>query len=263
MKLPTGRTAKTIFQLVKEFWLPFSAATVWTVSVLWDQSKDIKSIGANFGSAFFFASWMTGQIFRVRKQAGMEASIDHLQIRLGRMIDELNDKTKWTINHITGGDSYCHALPVDNWKRAYEMDWEVKNNGDFSMYEVRVKIDDLDKKFRRSGFENSGRFTLEANLGEIPSGAIRKFEFGSLGYENSRSFNIIIDSRNGRVIQEVRFKRIDRTLDFAYRVTRDGEVSVVLEEYIPEHFPLSEHGKFDWNELGFNGSDDSNFQQYR
>lgn len=255
LKLPSGTIAKTTFQLLKEFWFPFISACGWTALVLWDEPKDVKSIGSNFVTAFFFVSWMTGQIFRVRKQAGVEASFEHLQVRLGRMIDELNDKTIWTINHITGGDGYCHALPKYNWKSQYKMDWEVTNCGDYSMYEVTVTIDDLDMKFRRPGFEAPGMFTLTASLGEIPTGASRMFEFGSVGHEKSRSFTVIIDSRNGRVIQDVRFIRNAGSTDLAYRVTRDGEVLVVLEEYIPEHFPLGEDGKFDWSVPELNEND--------
>ncbi|MGE1091346.1 hypothetical protein [Pseudomonas zeae] len=246
---------RTVKQLFKEFWLPLVVAISWAVYNGLGQTFLVKDFITNLMPAFFLASWMTGQIFRVRKQAGMEASIDHLQLRLGRMIDELNDKTRWTINHITGGDGYCLALPKSNGKTQYKMDWEVINCGDFSMYETTVTIDDLDMKFRRPGFEAPGMFTLTARLGEIPTGASRMFEFGSVGHEKSRSFTVIIDSRNGRVIQDVRFIRNAGSTDLAYRVTRDGEVLVVLEEYIPEHFPLGEDGKFDWSVPELNEND--------
>ena len=61
--------AKTLKQMLREFWLPFVVAIVWTAYVIWTEPANLKTIITAFGPAFFLASWMTGQFFRVRKQA--------------------------------------------------------------------------------------------------------------------------------------------------------------------------------------------------
>jgi hypothetical protein len=257
-----GISKKTVLQLVKEFWAPFFVSSAWTIYVALGPKVEVKDVISNFGSSFFLASWMTGQVFRVRKQVGMEASLEHLQIRLGRMIDELNDKALWTINHITGGDSYCHAQPVIPAFSSLPIEWEVQNCGSFPMYEVMVRITDLDFKAKSSYFFFPGTTEFETSLGEIPCDSTRSFTWGLLGREASRSFTITFDSRNGRVIQDVRFKRINGEIELAYRITRYGEVLNVLEEDIPMSF-RDEHGEFDWSEPVFNENDGSSYQSYR
>jgi hypothetical protein len=238
---------KTVCQLAKEFWLPFLIAVGWTIYNGWGQEYTAKSVIASFGPSFFLASWMTGQIFRVRKQAGMEARIESLQDRLRQMVDDFHDKALWTINHITGGDSYCYAEPQLSRPSYAGIRWDVKNSGAFPMYQVTAKIDDLDSRScLQTGFVHMK--SEETILGDIPCEATRFIDWNHFGNEEDRHFTITFDSRNGRVIQDVRLKWIDGKYDLAFRLRKDGDMPTVLKEIVPNHFPRDESGHFDWRE---------------
>ncbi|KHA70059.1 hypothetical protein NZ35_27515 [Pseudomonas chlororaphis] len=238
------RTAK---QLCKEFWLPLIVATGWVAYNWVGQTFSIKEAITHFSGSFFFVSYMTGQFFRVRKQAGMEASVASLQQRLEKMINDFQEKSLWTINHITGGDSYCYAEPQLSRQSYLGIRWDVKNSGAFPMYNVTAKIDDLDSRI----YLPSGQLFTRSEvmtLGDIPCDATRFFDWHHFGGEDMQHFTITLDSRNGRIIQDIRIKLIDGKRSVALRLTKDGEIPTVLKEVIPENFPRDVSGNFDWSE---------------
>lgn len=238
------RTAK---QLCKEFWLPLIAATGWVAYSWVGQAFSMKDAITHFSGSFFFVSYMTGQFFRVRKQAGMEASVANLQQRLEKMIDDFHEKSLWTINHITGGDSYCYAEPQVTRPSYMGIRWDVKNSGAFPMYNVTAKIDDLDSKFNLPYGPTSMRSEV-FSLGDVPCEATRYFDWQHFKCGDVQHFTITFDSRNGKIIQDVRIMQVGREHKIAYRLTRDGEMSTVLKEVIPEHFARDANGNFDWSE---------------
>ncbi len=238
------RTAK---QLCKEFWLPLIAATGWVAYNWVGQTFSIKEAITHFSGSFFFVSYMTGQFFRVRKQAGMEASVASLQQRLENVIDDFQEKSLRTINHITGGDSYCFAEPELSRPTFFTIQWLVKNAGNYPMYQVNAKIDDLDS--RSTFFQGVTHMSSEKiSLGDVPIEATRQFDWAYIKPYENRSFTITFESRNGIIIQDVRVRWNGEQREFAYRLRRNGDVSSVIKEVVPTDFPRDEHGEFDWSE---------------
>ncbi|WP_432217075.1 hypothetical protein ACREYJ_17270 [Pseudomonas kribbensis] len=249
IKKMKGRVSmgKGIFRkLAEEFWLPLLCAIGWVVYSGWGKPFSVQDTITHFSGSFFFVSYMTAQYFRVRKQARMEASVTTLTERLEKMIDDFQEKTLWTINHITGGDSYCFAEPQLSRPSYAGIRWDVKNCGVFPLYQVTAKIHDLD---RGSTLPNGFLQTRseEVFLGDIPCEATRFFDWDHFGSETTRNYTITFDSRNGKIIQDVRIKLVDGNRDVAFRLTKDGEMPVVIKEVIPEHFPRDENGHFDWS----------------
>jgi hypothetical protein len=74
-------------QLAREFWIPFLAASCWTlyryhVSI---EGDAISTVIAAFAAAFFLASWATGQVVRVNRQQAIEDTLQTLVQRANDM----------------------------------------------------------------------------------------------------------------------------------------------------------------------------------
>lgn len=243
----SGISKKAVFQVIRDFWIPFLAASVWTVYSLWRQEITVKSVFSTFGPSFFLFSWLSGQLIRVRKQAGVEASFEELQQRLENIIVDFRERSLSTINHITGGDSYCFAEPNLSAPTFYTIQWLVKNAGEFPMYQVNATIDDLDSRSRF--LPGPARMSSEKfSLGDVPLEATRQFEWASIRPNQNRHFTITFESRNGIVIQDVRIRWNGEQRELAYRLRRNGEESSVIKEVVPSSFPRDDSGKFDWSE---------------
>ncbi|WP_460929312.1 hypothetical protein [Pseudomonas sp. MC6] len=237
-----GISKKTLHQLVREFWIPFIAASGWTIYSVWGEDVTVKSVLANFGPSFFLASWMTGQFFRVRKQASVESTLTNVENRLENLVAELEAKSSHMINHVTGGDSFCFLLPFRT--MANNASWLAMNSGEYSLYQVNVRIIDLEAMVVTPQFqpgEDSG-YSQRIEIGDMPRDFKTMIEGADLGETGDRSFNISIDARNGRIYQEVRFKRVKGMLSVAYRVMRND---TILKEVVPPQL-LDKDGNFDW-----------------
>lgn len=106
---------QTAKQLFKEFWFPAVIAIGWTIYSCSGAGNttgnlaDIKKYVNIFGPTFFLISWMTGQLFRVKKQSKVESNLTEIENRVGSLLKELELKAERITNHITGGDSYFFA----------------------------------------------------------------------------------------------------------------------------------------------------------
>jgi len=80
-------------QLIKEFWLPVMLAATWAVhNYIQSNDKKLAALINLFGGTFFFISWLTGQYFRVRKQAKSENSINNIENRTEEILSRLEKK---------------------------------------------------------------------------------------------------------------------------------------------------------------------------
>ncbi|SOD15139.1 hypothetical protein [Pedobacter xixiisoli] len=84
---------KILKQLIKEFYVPFLVAIVWTgINALKLTKKpsswtDYVNIGM---PTFFFASWMTGQFFRVKKQESVSSSLSNIEARVEAVLGDIS-----------------------------------------------------------------------------------------------------------------------------------------------------------------------------
>lgn len=236
-----GISNKTALQLFKEFRIPFVVAAAWTIYVVWGQKFSIEKSLSSFGPAFFLASWMTGQFFRVRKQAGVEASLGTVEQRLNHLVEELETQSQKMISHITGGDSYLYFLPLHilNGK----VTWVAFHNGKYPLHRPTVKVVDVE---RLKGF-----FTSDGSQDFITTHELRDFYPGSnqsvgnseVGNRSRYSFDISTVTRNGKFLQETRFETVEGTVRAAWRITGP---SGVVREQIHADFPRNAEGNVDW-----------------
>jgi hypothetical protein len=73
------KIARVVKQACREFWFPFGAALIWTyfrVSPL--QEGFVANLIANFSTAFFLASWATGQFLRIARHQDVEGWFEEL-----------------------------------------------------------------------------------------------------------------------------------------------------------------------------------------
>lgn len=238
-----GISKKTVRQLVKEFWVPFLVSTLWTIYVVWGSTVTVKDVISNFGSSFFLASWLTGQLFRVRKQAGVEDSFGSVEQRLNHLVDQLESKTENMISHITGGDSYLHFFPVIF--VGSKILWVAIHKGQYSLQQVNVTITDVEKlngSFKAQGILD---FTAKHKLGDVHCGMNQKIAENDVGDRDRFSFKIVTHARNGTFEQETRFARVNGAMRVATRIK--GHSGIVHEEANPD-FPGYAEGTIDWSQ---------------
>jgi hypothetical protein len=61
------------------------------------------------------------------------------------LLTEVNKLNKKIASNITGGDSCCYFLPSRPSKNSSIVDLMLINDGDYPLYDVSVKIDDVEK----------------------------------------------------------------------------------------------------------------------
>lgn len=237
-----GISKRTMFQLVKEFWIPFVLATGWTIYVVWGQKFSVQSTLENFGPAFFLTSWMTGQFFRVRKQAGVEASLGSVEQRLNHLVNELETKSQKMISHMTGGDSYLYFLPLHILDG--KVTWVAFHHGEFPLHQPTVKIVDVEH-LKGSFKPDSPRECITTHhLRDFYRGSTQTIGNSEVGNRSQYSFDISTDARNGKFLQETQFETVEGTVRTAWRIT--GPSGVVREQVHPD-FPVNAEGCVVWN----------------
>lgn len=225
---------KIFRQLLREFWIPFLISLAWTAYSTWGGGADIKKIVSIFGPTFFLISWIVGQVFRVRKQVGVESSFTNVEHRLEKLTDSLERNVRTMVGHINGGDSFCYLMPNGKYEHK-GASFVLRHCGEFPLFNLQVRIVDIDSL--RQGVTAEHSFTIDefsvtgTNLLDTPH------------FSESRALNIFYHSRSGRVVQEVRFAQVGDQRCYAYHITRDGEV---LAQYLPEGFELDEEDKKSW-----------------
>jgi hypothetical protein len=236
-------------QLLREFWLPFVAAFIWTaynVTELPPSQWSIRNFVNAFGPAFFFASWLIAQWYRVRKQQKVEGGLASIEASVKQTLAELEVKTTDLIAHTTGGDSACYLsfMPTSQGRLT---NVAIVHIGAHPLYEVNARMVDVD------AFEAiKDNFTLE-NIQKTE----RRWPFGnltpghasvlsvniSLGNVVSKKFNIFFTARNGSFTQLLRFQKLDGVWTMATKVCRED---LTLYERVDDAFPRNESGTVDW-----------------
>ncbi|WP_207285146.1 hypothetical protein [Pseudomonas sp. FW300-N2A2] len=227
---------RTFKQLLKEFWIPGLIAGGWTTYVLWGGNITVETVLAELVPSFFLVSWLTGQIFRVRKQAGVESSLQTLEVRVTGLVDKLEVKTQELVNHMTGGDSFCYmAVMADN------VNWIAIHRGEYHLQNLGIRVCDIDLPLDTPNWMQTANTNL--SIGTLFKGMCSQCEIQPLTGQHRR-FNIFYTASNGTFTQELRLKRTTpNKWAAATRVYRqnDGQ-KVILHERIDPDFPLELDG---------------------
>ena len=154
----------TLKRLAKEFWLPLLLAAVWTgFGVLSGGGYDIKgavakanlqSIIANFATSFFFLSWLSGQVFRVKKQAHVEAGLASVEQRIGVLLSKIEAQTESLLGYSVGGINSAKLVmaiggAVSHPGRQLAM-LHLMNESQYPIFDVRIDLLDMDEPIDRA-----------------------------------------------------------------------------------------------------------------
>ena len=229
-------------QILKEFWLPLCLSALWVAYNLFGgngEAWDAKKVVNIFGPTFFFFSWLTGQFFRVKKQVKVENSLGSMEKRLERLFEELETKTRNMIDHVSGGNSFPW-IQIGMVNSATDKGTlMVHHNGEHLLYDVSVRIVNLNKFRQLNG--NISLSTMQLTdtnkvLGNLIPGHSVMLEEWELEHAASQDYNVFFFGRNGGFTQAIRMRKIGGEWVTATRITnRDNEV---LHEQIDAQFPL-------------------------
>jgi hypothetical protein len=227
-----GSIKRTAVQLVKEFSLPLVVSVAWTAYVI--DEVTVQSIGANFGGAFFFVSWMTGQFFRVRKQAGVENSLSLVQDRIQLMTERLEHQTERLIGYVTGGDSFFYFRIIAHGDDSST--WLAVHGGgsEFPVYRAKATIVDLDIFDATVSHGRADEADTFVSVGDLLPRHSKIVLEHDLESGDSRSFNVFMTAGNGPVQQKIRLRRVGGIWAQATRVINDrGVVHVKVDDDYP------------------------------
>lgn len=192
----------------------------------------------------------TEQIYNLSKD-NTKLSIRNTE--LSKLNKELNE---YTINSITGGDSFCYykiAYPGAVGSKNTFSRW-LTHIGRFPIYDLSIRIYDSNKcseitenkKFNfnellrcqeylnRASFYKLGNANFFQNMPEIiqlPSDV------------DKLSYSIFFTARNGEWLEQVVFRKIQNKWTWAFQVKRHD---IVLVEEIQPDFPKEEDGQILW-----------------
>lgn len=236
-------------QLLKEFWLPFLCAVLWTFYKFGGISNDGWSLRAaieTFAPSFFLASWVSAQWYRVRKQQKVESELTSIESRIRAATSELEAKSAHIVSHVIGGEAYCRLVLTTDFVPGQPSTLMFLSCGKYPLYEVSARIVDLEAfnaSVRKAVAEDlSSETRLE--LGTLVPGTA-KLVRGSfaLGNGTERNFNIFFHARNGGFTQGLRFRKVGAGWLLADYVARGNNI---IFESVPDRFPRNDDGTVEW-----------------
>lgn len=254
MTLGPNNHRRVARQLFKEFVTPFVVAVVWAIFVGWDRPFSLAGSVASFAPAFFFVSWLLGQVFRVSNRVRTESSLGRIATRLDDVVGKLEESAKEAVAWATGGTSYAYVVP--NHRGAADgppASLTLLTVGEYPMFQVSLRIVDVDAFAALPAFTEAA---IEATQTVVPFGdldgnrAFMNFANLPIGPVNGpidRKFNLFFMARNGTWVQLLRYRFDGATWHVAFRVNRataEGE-NEILHEQIPANFPNLE--TLDWS----------------
>lgn len=236
---------KTFKQLIIEFWLPFSVAFIWTFINFYNEHYStlsfIKIINV-FGPSFFLASWLSGQYFRVTRQAKVESNFEKIENRANSILNSLEQRTALIFNQISGGNSFCFA----SFSRNYlgENNLTISHQGNNPLYDLTIRVVDLDKFNLHSGNPlHAQDFEQTFSVGTmLPNQINTLFKLTVSEHENSKSFNIFFSARNGMFYEQLRVKKINHEWVSAFKVDRKK----TLLEAVDDKYPRNDAAEVEW-----------------
>ena len=238
---------KVFKQILREFLAPFIISIVWVfVNLANSPDKWTLLAAVNiFGPTFFLISWLSGQIFRVKKQIAVESNLLRIKDDLEAVADDIRLQTKEVSRYVTGGSAFIHflpqvyhSLPLNNGLPLLAL-----TNGNYPLYDVKAVL---------SNALNQGYPEMEINIGNSKDkvASMHILPIDMIGVSEHK-LRLWITARNGAYYQDVWLKKISDLWTFAIRV-RDGDNLIKLEQVDPD-FPVRGQDAF----VGFNDPTDS------
>jgi cell division protein FtsL len=173
--------------------------------------------------------------------------------------EEIAELNKNIAETLTGGNSYCYLLITYPQFRRDVANLTLMHEGKYPLYDVQIKIDDVEEKIRimKEEWENGkfGQRTL-ADSETVFAQASKVFKIGNFGPNQvmnvtqitlpsveTKGYNIDITARNGYIAQTIRFRNFNGQWKLAEKLVVHGKV---FKEEIPIEFPRDRNGNFAW-----------------
>ncbi|MBF0466229.1 MAG: hypothetical protein HQK88_04740 [Nitrospirae bacterium] len=244
---------KIVKQLLKEFWIPLLGSTVWLLfNIFGNSSKKnlcVKDVLTLFAPAFFFISWLTGQIFRVIKQSKVEENFSLMDTRFNKLLLTFEKKTNEMICNLTGGDSFTYFAIGSLNSNTNTGILTAIHVGEYPHYDVTARILDLQKfeKIKSNPtLENLAECSINIDLGILTHGLGKMFEQPwNVEHENKQSYNVTFTARNGSYSQKIRLKKVNGKWQQATKVF--DRQKRVLHEEVASDYPKDEEGNVTWD----------------
>jgi hypothetical protein len=270
---------RTFGQLLKEFWIPLLFALLWTIVSAGGVSAVFANGGVNFlktfAPAFFFCSWMSGQVFRVKKQLRVEDGIQNIEKRLGSSIellrladDKLNSSIKQitesardTVASVSLGQSCCFAISpteVDAEELGFFIT-EIRQHGAGALLDVTAHFGDIQLAFELPANNRSEEQQKEVvafyKIGDLRVGEMYRLKrWVRFGERQTRRIEFVFSTRIGFGFEQRIIYRPAGGRWVLATIVKDRSGSLLIErrprrilyEYIHPDFPREPDGSIDW-----------------
>ena len=170
---------------------------------------------------------------------------------LSNRLNLLQDQGKVAEHLVTGGDSYCYLNAVGT---ADYRDLVLVHQGDFPLYDLQIRVVDLDKFYAiAEANPHPTREQLAAAdsvyyLGTLnPNQAQIICNLRLPADKDEKGYNVFILARNGELSEPLRFRRVNGTWRQAFRVEKtEANPSKARIEKVENGFPRNEKGDVHW-----------------
>ncbi len=215
------------------------------------------SLVAAFGAVVAAVGIYRGDLERARSAENLAGKSDEI----ARKSDEITSLNREIINLTTGGSSYAYLtlgfIPPDT----NSCPLTVKQSGPYPVHDVYIRIVDI--SVRNYSMSHYPRYQVTNAPGDI---AVRAEDVGTIGlgqervlpgldlslskifdpedaekYRDRRDFKVEVTAKNGKVIQQFRFRKNAGEWNVATRREYAGDI----EEKIPDDW-RDANGAFEW-----------------
>jgi hypothetical protein len=224
----------TFKQILREFWIPFVLAALWTGYNIYAAPAGwgVAGVISTFGPAFFLASWGTGQVVRVRRQARTERGLKSVEDRLAKLADDIESSTKRMQDTIIGGDSYAYLI-LSAMPQGRFVPFAIQQ-GDYVLSNVTVRIVDCNRFNADMQAGNPFASDVTFQLDELAPGIASGSGIVLEPQMPSQGWNAFFGARNGLWSQLIRARFIEGEWVIAFVVMRDQSV---IFSNVPANFP--------------------------
>jgi hypothetical protein len=179
-----------------------------------------------------------GAIWASQRQAASEAE-------LRKKSEEITELNKQTAASVIGGDSFAYM--------AFLLQFDVPrlilfHEGNYPLYDVSVRISDLDKTKGRTYSISDLENELHFNIGNVAPHNSRMLVPISLSNDSLR-WNIFFSARNGFFTELLRMRRVNGKWKTALKVVTNpmrGEERKTLFEKVDPDYPVGKNGLVEW-----------------
>jgi len=211
--------------------------------------KEIADVRAQHETAKTQRRNLEREVLSLRAElAESEAQAAYQQAELERQLrlraEELAALSKRTLNAVTGGDSFCYlSIHRSNAETGHFM---FIHQGDHTLYDLTVRIVDLDRFEERRGslsLDDLDYTDTNISLGTQIAGHSSLRGKVNLSTLPHRGYNVFFAARNGSFHQVLRSAYDDGTLRQALKVIRDEKT---ILERVDDGYPRDESGSVQW-----------------